>query len=104
MKNGALKGFTNATDAADYLVKSGIPFRDAHKIIGEMVAYSLDNNISLEEIDISKLKDFSPLINEDFYNAISLETCINERNVYGGPSENAINVAISNCENFLEKL
>ncbi len=104
MKKGALKGFTNATDAADYLVKSGIPFRDAHKIIGEMVAYSLDNNISLEEIDISKLKEFSPLINEDFYNAISLETCINERNVYGGPSEDAINAAISNCEKFMGEI
>ena len=102
MENGAKKGFTNATDAADYLVKCGIPFRDAHKVIGEMVAYSIENNISLEEIELTKLKEFSPVITEDFYNAISLNTCVNERNVYGGPSEKAIEKAIKNAEEFLK--
>ena len=102
MESGAKKGFTNATDAADYLVKKGMPFRDAHKVIGEMVAFSLSENISLDEIPFDKLKEFSDIIEEDFYTAISLDTCVNERNVYGGPSEMAINKAIENAENFLK--
>ena len=101
MRSGANKGFTNATDAADYLVKAGLPFRDAHKVIGEMVAYSLDCGIALEEIKLEKLKEFSSLIKEDFYNAISLDTCVNERNVYGGPSKAAIEKAVENAEKFL---
>ena len=67
-----------------------------------MVAYSIENNISLEEIELTKLKEFSPVITEDFYNAISLNTCVNERNVYGGPSEKAIEKAIKNAEEFLK--
>ncbi|MBE7021528.1 MAG: argininosuccinate lyase [Ruminococcaceae bacterium] len=101
MEAGAKKGFTNATDAADYLVKKGMPFRDAHKVIGQMVAYALSENISLDEIPMSMLKEFSPVIEDDFYTAISLETCVNERNVYGGPSKKAINTAIENAQKFL---
>ena len=103
MENGAKKGFTNATDAADYLVKKGMPFRDAHKVIGQMVAYALSENISLDEIPMDVLKEFSSVIEEDFYVAISLETCVNERNVYGGPSIKAVNDAISNAEKFLKE-
>lgn len=102
MNEGAKKGFTNATDAADYLVKCGIPFRDAHKIIGEMVAYAIANKISLDEIPMEVLKEFSPLIKEDFYTAISLETCVNERSVYGGPSPEAIQTSIDNAKTFLK--
>ena len=103
MSEGAKKGFTNATDAADYLVKKGMPFRDAHKVIGQMVAYSLSENISLDEIPMDVLKEFSSVIKEDFYTAISLETCVNERNVYGGPSEKAIDTAISNADKFINE-
>ena len=103
MENGAKKGFTNATDAADYLVKKGMPFRDAHKVIGQMVAYALSENISLDEIPMDVLKEFSSVIEDDFYVAISLETCVNERNVYGGPSLKAVNDAISNAEKFLKE-
>ncbi len=104
MKNGAKGGFTNATDAADYLVKKGMPFRDAHRVIGEMVSYSIGEKISLEEIPLAKLKEFSELIEEDYYTAIALETCVNERNVYGGPSPDALGVAIQNAKNFLGSL
>ena len=104
MRNGAKGGFTNATDAADYLVKKGMPFRDAHRVIGEMVSYSIGEKISLEEIPLSKLKEFSELIEEDYYQAIALETCVNERNVYGGPSPDAVGVAISNAKDFLNHL
>ncbi len=102
MKEGAKKGFTNATDAADYLVKNGIPFRDAHEIIGKMVAYAIANNISLEEIPLSQLKEFSDKIKEDFYEAISLETCVNERKVYGGPAKEAMEICLSNAKEFLK--
>ena len=104
MRNGAKGGFTNATDAADYLVKKGMPFRDAHKVIGEMVSYCIGEKIALEDIPLTKLKDFSDVIEEDYYTAISLETCVNERNVYGGPSPKALAVAIENAKDFLNSL
>ncbi len=104
MKNGAKGGFTNATDAADYLVKKGMPFRDAHRVIGEMVSYCIGEKIALEEIPLSKLKEFSDVIEEDYYTAIALETCVNERNVYGGPAPEALGVAIKNAKEFLANL
>ncbi len=104
MRNGAKGGFTNATDAADYLVKKGMPFRDAHKVIGEMVSYCIGEKIALEDISLEKLKEFSDVIEEDYYRAISLETCVNERNVYGGPSPKALGVAIQNAKDFLSNL
>ncbi len=104
MQEGAKKGFTNATDAADYLVKRGIPFRDAHEIIGKMVAHSILNHISLEEIPLETLKTFSDVIEEDFYTAISLETCVNERKVYGGPAKEAIQKCLQNAQSFLKQL
>ena len=103
MRNAASKGFTNATDAADYLVKKGIPFRDAHKIIGEMVAYCIAEGISLDEIKPETLKEFSPIIEDDFYNAVSIDTCVNERNVYGGPSEEAVRIQLDNAKKFLSE-
>lgn len=104
MRNNAKGGFTNATDAADYLVKKGVPFRDAHRIIGEMVSYSIENNITLEEIKINKLKEFSSLIENDYYDAISLDTCVNERKVYGGPAPEAMDAVIKNAKNFLNNI
>ncbi|MBQ7951260.1 MAG: argininosuccinate lyase [Clostridia bacterium] len=104
MRNGAKGGFTNATDAADYLVKKGMPFRDAHKVIGEMVSYCIGEKIALEDIPLEKLKEFSAVIEEDYYHAISLETCVNERNVYGGPAPKALDVAIQNAKTFLSNL
>ena len=102
MRNGAKGGFTNATDAADYLVKKGVPFRDAHRIIGEMVSDCIADNISLEEIPLEKLKKYSPLIEDDYFNAIALDTCVNERKVYGAPA--AIDTAIGNAKAFLQSI
>ena len=104
MKKGAKGGFTNATDAADYLVKKGEPFRNAHKIIGEMVSYSIENDLTLEELPLEKLKEFSPLIENDYYEAIALDTCVNERKVYGGPAPEAEKIAIKNAEEFLKSI
>ena len=86
MRTAAAQGFTNATDAADYLVKKGMPFRDAHKVIGEIVAYCISRSKAIEEMTISEFKEFSELFENDVYDAISLETCVNLRNVTGGTS------------------
>lgn len=94
MLNGAKGGFTNATDAADYLVKKGLPFREAHGVVGRMVFYCIEKNISLDELSIDEFKEFSPIIDEDIYNAISMETCVNDRKVIGGPAKETVDKAI----------
>ena len=86
MLEGAKGGFTNATDVADYLVKKGLPFRDAHAVVGRMVAYCLDTNKVIDALTMDEFKDFSPLFDEDIYTAISLETCVNLRKIPGGPA------------------
>lgn len=104
MKRGAAGGFTNATDAADYLVKKGLPFRDAHEVIGKMVAYCLSNNKSIEELTLSEFKNCSPLFDEDVYTAISLENCVNLRDIIGGTATNQVNVAIENAKAFINNI
>ena len=86
MLEGAKGGFTNATDVADYLVKHGMPFRDAHAVVGKMVAYCLDTNKVIDALDMKEFKEFSELFDEDIYTAISLETCVNQRSLTGGPA------------------
>ncbi len=86
MLNGAKGGFTNATDVADYLVKHSLPFRDAHAVVGRMVAYCLDKDMALDELSMEEYKEFSPIFEEDVYEAISLSTCVNLRTVTGGPA------------------
>ncbi len=86
MLNGAKGGFTNATDVADYLVKNGLPFRDAHGVVGKMVAYCIEKDTVIDALTMEEMKEFSPLINEDIYDAISLETCVNQRKLTGGPA------------------
>ncbi|MBQ3115081.1 MAG: argininosuccinate lyase [Clostridia bacterium] len=90
MRNAALKGFTNATDAADYLVKKGMPFRDAHKVIGEIVAYCIKSNKAIEEMSIGEFKSFSEMFENDIYEAVSLENCVNLRDVTGGTATNQV--------------
>ena len=85
MENSAKLGFTNATDAADYLVKKGIPFRDAHSIIGKMVLYCIDKNISIDELSIEELKELSPVFEQDVYEAVSIKTCVEKRLTKGAP-------------------
>ena len=86
MKKSAEKGFINATDCADYLTKKGVPFREAYKITGELVSYSIDNDKTLETLDISEYKQFCDKFDNDIYDEINLTTCVNKRNVIGGPA------------------
>ena len=86
MKKAAAEGFINATDCADYLTVKGIPFRDAYKIVGNLVKYCIENKTTLEKLDISVYKKFSNVFDEDIYDAIDLINCVNKRNVLGGPA------------------
>lgn len=104
MLKGSKGGFTNATDAADYLVKKGLPFREAHSIIGQMVFYCIERDISLDELSISEFKNFSPIIDKDIYDAISMETCVNDRKVIGGPAKDVVEKAIKKAEAFLKDI
>lgn len=104
MLKAAKGGFANATDAADYLVGKGIPFRTAHEIIGKMVTYCIENSKVLDELSMDEFKYFSDKIENDIYNKISLEACVNERSLPGGPARCAVLDAISKGESFLEKL
>ena len=94
MLNGAKGGFTNATDVADYLVKHGLPFRDAHSVVGKMVAYCIENDTVLDALSMEEFKGFSPLIEEDIYTEISLETCVNQRKLVGGPASETVKSVI----------
>ena len=103
MRKGASGGFTNATDAADYLVKKGMPFRQAHEVIGKMVLYAINNGKSLEEFTMDEFKACSDIIEEDIYHAIALETCVSERKTIGAPSRQAVEYSINMGKEFLMK-
>ena len=98
MLQGAKGGFTNATDAADYLVKKGVPFREAHGIVGRMVFYAIENEKNLDDFTMEEFKEFSEKIDDDIYNDISMYTCVNERKLVGGPAKEAVNSAIAAAE------
>jgi argininosuccinate lyase len=95
MARSAAGGFTNATDAADYLVGQGIPFREAHEIIGHIVLSCLKRGIGLTELTLDELHGFSPKIGEDFYAALSLDACVNRRSLVGGPAEATVRAQIA---------
>lgn len=101
MRKGAAGGFTNATDVADYLVKKGTAFRNAHEIVGEIVLHCIKVNKSIEELSLDELKSFSPIFTEDIYKAIDLLTCVEERKVIGGPSSSSVTIQITHLENFI---
>ena len=103
MEKSAMNGFTNATDAADYLVKKGMPFRDAHSVIGRLVLYCIENNKAIHELKILELKSICDMFDMDVYDAISLETCVEKRLTTGGPSKDAMSNEISLNEDFLNK-
>lgn len=103
MAKSAKNGFTNATDAADYLVGKGIPFRDAHGIIGRLVLTCIDKGCSIEELSIEQLKELSPVFEEDIYDAVSLETCVKKRLTLGAPGKEAIKPVIASYEDYLAK-
>lgn len=94
MAKSAMNGFTNATDAADYLVKKGMPFRDAHKVIGEIVLDCIDKNCSIDDLTVEQLKKFSDLFEADVYDEISLETCVSKRLTIGAPGPEAMKQVI----------
>ncbi|MDD6638452.1 MAG: argininosuccinate lyase [Lachnospiraceae bacterium] len=103
MRKSANNGFTNATDAADYLVKNGVPFRDAHGIIGQIVLYCIDKNIAIDDMSLEELQKFSPVFKEDVYDAISMETCVNTRCTIGAPSKTAMEQVIALEEEYLKE-
>ena len=103
MEASAVGGFTNATDAADYLVNHGVPFRDAHGIIGRLVLLCIDKNCALDDLPLSEWKEICPVFEEDIYEAISLKTCVNRRNTVGAPGPEAIAREIAENRKFLSE-
>ncbi len=103
MAKSAMNGFTNATDAADYLVNKGVAFRDAHGIIGRMVLLCIEKNCAIEELSLEEFKELSESFEEDIYDAVSLETCVNKRLTLGAPGKDAMNKVIAYYESYLTK-
>ncbi|MBQ2089577.1 MAG: argininosuccinate lyase [Lachnospiraceae bacterium] len=101
MEASAKNGFTNATDAADYLVNHGVPFRDAHSIIGQVVLYCIDKGIAIDDMTLEELQAISPVFEEDIYEAISMNTCVNKRLTVGAPGKEAMEQAIENYREYL---
>lgn len=103
MAASAKNGFTNATDAADYLVNHGVPFRDAHGIIGQLVLLCIDKGISLDELPLEEYQKISPVFQDDIYEAIAMKTCVEKRNTIGAPGEAAMNQVIAANEKYLQE-
>ena len=104
MEKSAKHGFTNATDAADYLVNHGVPFRDAHGIVGQLVLLCLDKHISLDELPLDEYQKISPAFEEDIYDAISMKTCVEKRNTIGAPGRDAMKKVIAINDTYLANL
>ena len=102
MRNAAAKGFINATDCADYLVGKGLPFRDAYKATGELVALCIDKNLTLETLPIEEYKKICPLFDDEVYTAINLEKCVADRLVPGGPSKESVEAQIKAAKDFIK--
>lgn len=103
MRKSANNGFTNATDAADYLVKHGVPFRDAHGIVGRLVLYCIDQNKAIDDCSLEELKAICPVFEDDIYDVISMETCVNTRLTVGAPSKISMEQVIALEERYLEE-
>jgi argininosuccinate lyase len=102
MEASAKSGFTNATDAADYLVNKGVPFRDAHGIVGQLVLFCIEKNISLDDMTLEEFKAISPVFEEDVYEAISLKTCVEKRLTKGAPSKKCMQEAVEEYKRYLD--
>ena len=102
MRNAAAKGFINATDCADYLVGKGLPFRDAYKATGELVALCIDKNLTLETLPLEEYKKICPLFDDEVYTAINLEKCVADRLVPGGPSKESVEAQIKAAKEFIK--
>ena len=103
MKDSARHGFTNATDAADYLVNHGVAFRDAHGIVGQLVLLCLEKKIALDELPLEEYKKISPVFEEDIYDAISLETCVNKRITIGAPGKSAMDEVVDVYKKYMDE-
>ena len=103
MEASAKNGFTNATDAADYLVNHGVPFRDAHGIVGQLVLKCIEKGISLDELSLEEYKEISPVFEQDIYEAISMKTCVEKRTTIGAPGQEAMKKVIAIYKEQLEK-
>ena len=103
MKDSARHGFTNATDAADYLVNHGVTFRDAHGIVGQLVLLCLEKKIALDELSLEEYKKISPVFEEDIYDAISLETCVNKRITIGAPGKSAMDEVVDVYKKYMDE-
>ncbi len=101
MEASAKNGFTNATDAADYLVNHGVPFRDAHGIVGQIVLYCIDKNIAIDDMSLDELKAISPVFEEDIFEAVSMETCVRKRLTIGAPGQEAMKKVIALEKEYL---
>lgn len=104
MAESAMNGFTNATDAADYLVGKGVPFRDAHGIIGSLVLYCIEKNTSIDKLTLEELKKISDRFEEDIFEAVSLKACVEKRLTTGGPGPEAMEEMIKSCHVYLDGL
>ncbi|MCQ2080068.1 MAG: argininosuccinate lyase [Lachnospiraceae bacterium] len=104
MEKSAMKGFTNATDAADYLVNKGVPFRDAHGIIGRLVLVCIEKGKSIDELSLDELKEISPVFESDIYDAISLKTCVEKRLTIGAPGPSAMREVLKINKEFLDNI
>ena len=103
MRRAAAQGFINATDCADYLVKRGMAFRDAYKVSGKLVAYCIAENTTLEELSLDVFKSFSDSFDNDVYDAIDLDNCVNRRTAYGGPSPESVKHQIDLLHDFISQ-
>jgi len=104
MEESAMKGFTNATDAADYLVGKGVPFRDAHRLVGQLVLYCLEKNTRIDRLSLEELKSISPVFEGDVYEAVSLKACVERRLTVGAPGREAMEKVIAMNREFLSHL
>lgn len=103
MEASAKNGFTNATDAADYLVNHGVAFRDAHGIVGQLVLHCIEKGIALDDMTLEEYQAISPVFREDIYTAISMETCVNKRVTIGAPGKKAMEEVIKIYKKYLQE-
>ena len=103
MAASAMNGFTNATDAADYLVGKGVPFRDAHSIIGRLVLYCIEKNTSIDALSLDELKKISDKFEEDIFDAVSLKTCVEKRLTIGAPGQEAMKKVMEQYKKYLSE-
>ena len=103
MKESAKQGFTNATDVADYLVIRGVPFRDAHGIVGQLVLKCIEKKVALDDLPIEEYQKISPVFKEDVYNAISLRTCVSRRTTVGAPGMEAMEDVLKIYRRYMEE-